>query len=248
MLATPDSEATETVAGSFPRRHGRKLVALAFWLALLGGYGLHAYKTGLSPFEVVDRSMLFMHAGIAGPLLYVALFAARPLVLFPASVLAVAGGFVFGPVLGSLLALAGGNASASVAYTLGRYFGKESLHAGRSDGRIQRYAEKVRANGFESVLLVQFTYLPFDLVNYLAGFLRVGWKPFALATAVGSLPGTVSFALLGASFEMDFTTGAHALDPWALAASVALFAASMAVSSYLKNRDKEEDDDATTDA
>ncbi|MBA3610704.1 MAG: hypothetical protein H0W54_04720 [Rubrobacter sp.] len=27
MLATPDNETTETVVGSFPQRHGRKLVS-----------------------------------------------------------------------------------------------------------------------------------------------------------------------------------------------------------------------------
>ena len=187
--------------------------------------------------------MYFMHAGIVGSLVFVALFAVRPLVLFPASVLAVAGGFVFGPVIGCVLAFLGGNASASVAYCVGRYFAGGDVFPIRSNSRIRRYSHRIRARGFESVLMAQFTYLPFDLVNYLAGFLRVGWRSFALATALGSLPGTVSFVLLGASFEMDFATGAHGINPWVLAASATIFAGSIAVSRYPKNRNGKEIND-----
>ncbi len=179
---------------------------MPFWLALLGGYQIYAYRSGLSPLEALDHSMFFLYAGLLEPLVYVALFMARPLVLFPTSVLAVLAGFVFGPVLGSVLALVGGNASASFAYLSGRYFGKEDVYRGRPEGMVRRFAERARANGFVAVLTVQLAYLPFDLVNYLAGFLRTGRKPFALATLLGSLPGTVSFALLGSSFEMDFTS------------------------------------------
>ncbi len=39
-------------------------------------------------------------------------------------------------------------------------------------------AERISENGFEAVLTAQFVYLPFDLVNYLAGFVPLGWKHF----------------------------------------------------------------------
>jgi len=39
-------------------------------------------------------------------------------------------------------------------------------------------AERISENGFEAVLTVQFVYPPFDLVNYLAGFVTVEWKHF----------------------------------------------------------------------
>ena len=44
---------------------------------------------------------------------------------------------------------------------------------------------------------MRLVYVPYDLVNYLAGFLRIGWMPFILATALGSLPDTLSFVLFG---------------------------------------------------
>ena len=62
-----------------------------------------------------------------GPLVYLAFYAARPLVLSRASLLTLAAGFVFGAVLGTLLVVLGSNISASVAYVVGRYFGGRLL-------------------------------------------------------------------------------------------------------------------------
>ena len=225
---------------------------MSLWLLLIGGYGLYAWRSGLSPSEAVQDLIHYMTAGATGALLYVALYAVRPLVLFPASVLAVAAGFVFGPVLGVILTVVGCNASASVAYLAGRLFGRGVLDPEDPEeptGRMADYAERLRDNGFEAVLTVQFVYLPFDLVNYLAGFLRVGWRRFALATFLGSMPGIVSFVLLGSSVSMDMSTGTMGLNPWALLASVAVFAGGIATSRYLKRRGGEKEDDGSqTDA
>ena len=99
----------------FVRRHGRRLTALFLWCGLLGGYYWYAWQHGVSPLEAVQRLVELMTSSTLGPLVYVALYAARPLVLFPASLLTLAAGFVFGPVLGTLLVILGSNISASIA-------------------------------------------------------------------------------------------------------------------------------------
>ena len=254
MLVSPDERVSRSAEDrpSFFCCHRRKLLALALWLLLLGGYQLYAWWVGLSPSEAAHGLIHFMSVGTAGALLYVALYAVRPPVLFPASVLAVAAGFVFGPLLGIALTVAGSNLSASLAYLVGRYFGRDVLDPAdpeRPAGKMEGHAERIRNNGFEAVLTVQFVYLPFDLVNYLAGFLRVGWKHFTLATFLGSLPGIASFVLLGSSVSMNMETGTMGFRPWTLIASAALFAGSIATSRYFKRREGEKEDDGQqTDA
>jgi len=209
---------------------------LLFWLALIFGYGLYAWRQGLTPLGVAHEVVGFMVSSMAGPPVYLALFLARPLVLFPASLLAAAGGFLFGPVSGIVLAAIGCNASASIAYLIGRFLRGGDADPTAQAGVARRYAGRVRENGFEAVLMVQSTYLPFDLVNYLAGFMRVGWGAFALATALGSLPGTVAFVLLGASLRMDFASGAMGVEPRILVASGAVFVVGMVLSRLLRRR------------
>lgn len=191
---------------------------LFVWCGLLGGGYWYAWRYDLTPLEAVQRLVDSMTSSALGPLIYLVFYAARPLVLFPASLLTVAAGFVFGPVLGTLLVVLGSNLSASVAYVVGRYFGGRLLDTERAAGVVRRYAQWLRENSFESVLLMRLVYAPYDLVNYLAGSLKVRWTPFILATALGSLPGTVSFVLFGASIEGDFIGKTPRLHPWILGA------------------------------
>lgn len=225
----------------FLRRHAQKLAALLFWAALLGGYQFYAWRNGLSPLEAVRVLVDFVGTSMVGALIFLAVYAARPLVLFPASILTIAAGFLFGPVLGVLLTIVGSNASATVAYLVGRFFGKGLLDSGddaEGSGLVGRYADRLRNNSFETVLTMRFIFLPYDLVNYLAGFLRINWVPFILATALGSIPGTIAFVLFGASFEMDLAAGSMGLDWRVLAASAVIFVVSIAISRFFKRRER----------
>ena len=103
---------------------------------------------------------------------------------------------------------------------------------------MQGYADRLRRNAFETVLTMRFLFLPYDLVNYLAGFLRVRYVPFILATVLGSLPGTVAFVLFGASTDGDFSDGLPSVNAGVLVASVAIFALSLLGSRLLKRREQ----------
>ena len=217
-------------------------MVLASWLVLISGYQLYAWSNGLSPLEAARNLVGVVEMGptvtALGALIYVSLWIARPLVLFPAGLLAVAAGFAFGPIVGVALTLVGGNASASVSYLLGRYFGAGVFGVGTSHrlDRARRYLKRLRGSGFETILAMQLVYVPFDLVNCTAGFFCVRWRQFALATLLGTLPGTVSFVLLGASLEMR-SIHTLALDPRLLLTAVSIFLISVLASRYLRRRE-----------
>jgi uncharacterized membrane protein YdjX (TVP38/TMEM64 family) len=81
--------------------------------------------------------------------------------------------------------------------------------------------------------------LPYDLVNYLSGFLRIDWKAFLLATAIGSFPATISLVLIGVAGDLDdLVAGKFSLNPWALAGSVAMVGVSLLISRYLRRRER----------
>jgi uncharacterized membrane protein YdjX (TVP38/TMEM64 family) len=174
-----------------------------------------------------------------GILAFVGVYLARPLVLFPASLLTIVGGVLFGPVVGVIAVIIGANLSASVAFTIGRTLSAKIDDTTALDNDqqsfIARWSQRMRDNSFETVLLTRFLFLPYDLVNYAAGALRIKYVPFITATAVGSLPGTISFVLLGASLDR-VDQGLDGLNPYALVASVVIFVASLVVARILKRR------------
>ncbi len=243
MHAIPDTnpEGTDTAVGPTPpgQTLGRwqKGIALAVWAGLVGGYYWYTTANQLDPIAAAGRLVAFTRESAYGPMIYIGLYALRPLIFFSAAVLTLAGGFLFGPVWGIIYTVIAGNLSALVAYGVGRYFGSGVLPAEGAQGIVQRYAQRLRQNSFETILVMRFIFLPYDLVNYLAGFLHIDWKAFLLATALGNIPGTISVVLLGASIEGDFSQGLPGLNPWTLLASAVLFGVSLALSRYFKRRE-----------
>ncbi len=225
---------------SFIQKHGSKLPALLFWLGLIVAYNWYANANGLSPLQVVQELLGFMQTGVWGVLIFILLYAIRPLILFPATFLTLAGGFVFGPVLGVLYTIIASNISSTIAFYVGRYFGEGLLQEqdAESDNWIQRYTRRMRENSFETIMTMRFIFLPYDMVSYLAGFLRIKFWPFILATALGSIPGTIAFVGFGASVE-SFDGGLPSLNPVTLGFSVAIFIVSIALSRLFKKKESQ---------
>jgi len=215
-----------------------RLAALLVWVGLLFGYQWYAWRQDVGVLGTVQHLIDAMSSGLAGPLIYIVFYALRPLILFPASLLTVAAGFVFGPVLGLFFTVLGSNISASVAYLAGRYFGRGFQDSNRTSNTLQGYAERLQKNSFESVLILRLIFVPFDAVNYAAGLLHVRYRPFVLATVLGSLPGTTSFVLFGASIQGSFTNGTPDLNLWILLASALIAAGSLSLSHHLKRLDR----------
>ena len=218
----------------------RSLVATT-WIAALVGWQVYRSSNGLSTTEAGQDFIDTVGSAWWGVFAYVGLYLARPFVLFPASVLTVVGGILFGPVLGVLVVVAAANASAMIAYGVGRLLGRtpgapDDATAGDRDVSLaRRWSSRMRANSFETVLIMRLLFLPYDLVNYLSGVLGLRWRAFLLATALGSLPGTVSFVLLGASLDR-VDEGLGGIDPATLGISLSIFAISLLVARLLRRR------------
>jgi len=142
--------------------------------------------------------------GVWGQLIYVTAYAFRSLVFFPASILTITAGILFGPWLGILLTMIGENISANISFVVGRYFTADLLNFLSIKNRfVPRLTCKIQDNGFLTVLIMRLTFLPFDLVGYSSGMCNIKQKDFALATVIGTIPGLLAFVFLGGAL-LDF--------------------------------------------
>lgn len=228
----------------FWARHWPKVIAATIWAALIGTIVWVMRANDLTLSEFFLAGIAWAQASPLAPVAYILLYAIRPLTLFSSVLLTLAGGFLFGPTWGVLYTVIGANLSATVAYVVGRYFGSGVLDDSEAQGFVQRYARRMRENSFETVLIMRLIFLPYDLVNYLAGFLRIHYGAFILATIIGSIPGTIAFVFLGASLSPDeitamFMTGeVPSLDWRILAISLAMFVVSIVLSRVMKRRER----------
>lgn len=225
-----------TYAKSWVREHAQKLWTLLIWILLITGYQWYASTNHVSPLQVIQQLLKFMQVGWWGVLVYVIIYALRPIILFPSTVLTLAGGAVFGPVFGVIYTIIASNISSTIAFFVGRFFGEGMLKDDGADNLIQRYARRMRENSFETVMVMRFIFLPYDAVSYLAGFLRIKYLPFIFATALGSIPGTIAFIGFGASIE-KFDGALPKLNLATLGFSIIIFVVSIVLSRIFKKRE-----------
>lgn len=220
----------------------QRAVVAGIWLAAFLVWRNYQTSNDLSTTEAGQRFIDAVESSWWGILAYVGVYLIRPIVLFPASVLTIMGGVLFGPVVGVIVVIIASNTSAMIAYGVGRLLGRapgaddvESDADGTDESFVARWSTKLRENSFETVFIMRLIFLPYDLVNYVCGALRIKWTSFLLATALGSIPGTISFVLLGASLER-IDTGLDGINPLAIVASVVIFVISIVISRIVKQR------------
>ncbi len=217
------------------KKHTPKILALLFWLTILTTFHHYRLTHNLTYQDVLWQGLDFFTNTVYGPLVYIVLYAIRPIILFPATLLTALSGALFGFWWGILYTILGENASANFAYWIGRFFGKNLR---LEDTLIGNWVQALRKNGFEAVLLMRLFYVPFDLTNYGSGIVKVKWSKYTLATLIGIMPGLTTFVALGAAVDIDeFQMNGLSFDafnPKFLALSITIFVVSLFLSKVLK--------------
>ena len=179
-----------------------QIVLLLFWgIALVGSlYGYLA--AGLTFNELLEFTQTFVQrSGAWGPAVYILVYSCRSLVFFPASVLSIISGMLFGPWYGLLYTLIGENISANVSYIVGRYLMSDiEGYVHKRTQLFSRIIKHIQGNGFLAVLFMRLAYLPFDVVGYSSGIFKLNQKHFAFGTLLGTIPGLMAYTFLGSSF------------------------------------------------
>ena len=179
------------------RRAWIKLGILVACLASLF-WGLRAL--GIRPDDVTPDKVrtLILSFGVWAPIVYLAAYG-QPIVPLPASIMTITGGLAFGPLWGTVAALAGATVRACNEFLIARLLGRQAVER-LLRGKLAAWDAKLAANGFTAVLLIRLVpNLPFDLQNYGLGFSRVRFSAYAPATVLGMIPGSFAYVYLGYS-------------------------------------------------
>ena len=212
-----------------------KIIAGILWITLIGAFVGWYFSTGLSIGEFIDLLTMYVTNfvemfGIWGGLLYILVYTIRPLIFFPATVLTLLSGVLFGPILGILYTIVGENLSANLAFTVSRFFRKEGDYEQKWIKKIDEQASK---DGLITTLILRMIWAPFDAVNYGLGLTKMKHWEFALGTFIGILPGLTIFVLLGDAVKEGLSLEVVGLQ---LAFAVVLFIATLVLAKYLKKR------------
>ncbi len=135
--------------------------------------------------------------GIWAPVVYVGLYALGTVVFAPGSLFALAGGAMFGPVLGTFLNLTGATIGASIAFLIARYLAGDWV-AQKTGGRLKRMITGVENEGWRFVAFVRLVpVFPFNLSNYAFGLTRIPFVSYVVTSFITMAPGALAYTWLG---------------------------------------------------
>jgi uncharacterized membrane protein YdjX (TVP38/TMEM64 family) len=140
-----------------------------------------------------------MGLGFWSAIWYPFLYAGCNVLLLPAGVLSIGGGFFFGLWWGFVIVLIGNVSGAAISFVISRYVAKRWLRPRLKRNRTLNALEPaLDREGWKIILLSQLHPLfPTSLLNYLYGLSTIRFRTCMLWVAVGQAPGLFLYAYLG---------------------------------------------------
>lgn len=205
-----------------------KLLLLA--AGLLAAGALLREMGGVPGTAWVDASI--RDEGLWGEIVFVLVGAAIVTVGVPRQSVAFLGGYAFGAALGTALALLAVTLGAAASYGWARLLGRdwaERRLAGRFGHRLRPVRDALAANPFGATVALRLLPVGNNLaLNLLAGMAGIPMLSFLAGSALGYVPQTLVFALLGKGIRVE---GA-----WQLGLAAALLLVSIGIGLWLLRR------------
>jgi len=184
-----------------------RLKRLALMLVVIAGITLAVVYR--DRFDAVALEQWVTGAGVAGPIIFMLVYAIGTVFFMPGSVLTLAGGAIFGPVLGTFYNLTGATLGAMLAFVVSRYLASDWVER-KAGGRLKQLKEGVEGEGWRFVAFVRLVPLfPFNLLNYALGLTRIKLSHYLIASYLCMLPGAIAYTYLGYAGREAVAGGRH---------------------------------------
>ncbi|MGA9869867.1 MAG: TVP38/TMEM64 family protein [Rhodococcus sp. (in: high G+C Gram-positive bacteria)] len=177
------------------KRHFRdpRLIGLVVLLVV------SAIVAAVAPHPSVDQMREWSRSiGPAFPLVFFAIHTVVTIAPIPRTLFTLTAGVLFGPLTGLAVTVGASTASAVLALLMVRAVGRDWFAARMTHPAVRAIDDSLLRRGWLAVgSLRLIAPVPFSVVNYCCGVSSIRVGPFALATAVGVVPGTVGMVVLG---------------------------------------------------
>ena len=209
-------------------KYKQKILKIVLGILFLSIILVAIYKVYSLNAGIEDIKNYIQGFGNIGPLVYIIMFSLVPLTLFPDSVIAIAGGIIFGLSKWYIYTTIGALIGGTISFYISRYWGREVVKKLTKE-RLDKVEAMINNKGFMIIFILRLIPLfPFDVISYGAGLTSVKYKDFLLATLFGTIPGILVFTNLGAQ---TVNVGSNSFY-----ISIALLILLFIVSIFLKNK------------
>ena len=167
---------------------------LLLLIALMGGGAALVIWTPVGDYFTEVRMIALLESLRSAwwtPLALIAAYAVVvPFGFIPVSPLLVGGGFVFGPLWGSIYNITGLLVGAFIGYWVARLLGRDFV-VQMAGPKLKRAEKLFERQGFWPLVQARFLPIPFAFIGFAAALAGVGNMRFMVTTVLGVLPVTV---------------------------------------------------------
>lgn len=172
-----------------------RLLRFGLFVVLMSGISLAVYYRDL--FDVDALQIWIDDAGVVAPLVFMLIYSLAAVFFLPGSVLTLAGGALFGPVLGTFYNLTGASLGAALSFLISRYLSSDLVEK-KTGGKVKQLIHGVEKEGWRFVAFVRLVPLfPFNVLNYALGLTKIPFLHYLFATYIFMLPGAFAYTYLG---------------------------------------------------
>ncbi|MDR4470141.1 MAG: TVP38/TMEM64 family protein [Nitrospira sp.] len=197
----PVPQSTSPVPSAKEHPSGKIIIALMIGLAIgaFFYFDLGQFLSLAALKDNRDHLLAFTNANyVAAVGLFIVAYAIVTGLSLPGAViLTLAGGFMFGAVLGTLFVNLGATTGATLAFLTARYLLRDTVER-KFGASLRPFQQGFAKNAFSYLLTLRLIPLfPFFVVNLVSGLTRVRAGTYIGATALGIIPGSFVYAYAG---------------------------------------------------
>lgn len=180
----------------------KKLIFLAVFIAiivLIKVFDLDSYVSfeNLKEQKEVLAGHVSENYALAAGVFVLTYIVAVAFMLPIATVLTLAGGFLFGSIFGVIFVNAGATLGAIAAFLFARYIIGDKVQD-KYQKQLSKFNKELETNKYQYLFSLRFLPIfPFFLVNFLCGVTKLDLKAFFITTSLGIIPGSFVYTYAG---------------------------------------------------
>lgn len=179
------------VTGNRSGLYARLAMLVIIVVGLVVAYFLREYLT------IENLTQWFDGLGWLAPVFFIIGYTVGAVFFLPGLIFTLAGGALFGPVLGTLYNLIGATMGATLAFLAARYIAHDWVSQ-RTGKKLGKLVEGVEREGWRFVAFVRLVPLfPFNLLNYALGLTRIRLSHYIITSLICMAPSGAAYTYLG---------------------------------------------------
>lgn len=136
--------------------------------------------------------------GILAPVAYIVLYSIVTVSCISALPVTLAGGVVFGPLMGVIYTMIGASIGLCLSFLISRYVAKDYIENKFKDSEIYKKIDKgIKEKGWVILAVTRLLPIfPFGIQNYIYGLTSISFFKYSILSILFILPGTSVFVML----------------------------------------------------